>query len=48
VKRDGFVGTWTQETGGCTRDTAWQVAINTFGVGLMFLPRAVERLGEAW
>lgn len=38
VKRDGFVETWTQETGRCTRDTALPVAINTFGVGLMFLP----------
>ena len=38
VKRDGFVETWTQETGRCTRDTARRVAINTFGVGLMFLP----------
>lgn len=38
VKRDGFVETWTQETGRCARDTAWPVAVNSFGVGLMFLP----------
>ena len=38
VSRGGFVETWGQETGRCTRDMVVPVALSTYGVGLVFLP----------
>jgi hypothetical protein len=38
VNRGGYVDTWQQETGRCTRDLAVPVGVQTFGLGLVVLP----------
>jgi hypothetical protein len=38
VKRDAFVEAWMHEAGRCTRETALNVAVQTFGMGLLVLP----------
>lgn len=38
VKRGGYVEAWEQEAGRCIREMAVPVGIQTFGLGLAFLP----------